>query len=103
MFSIVSAPAPTNTQAPRMSLSSAQLRASLLRTLWIGGILLALLAITGLLWAWLSALGDQSGADAVRGIACVIIALTATDVLTLLVLLTLAILRMLERDANSSS
>ena len=83
-----------------MSVSSAQLRAGLIRTLWIGGALLALLAVILLLWGWLAALGDQPGADALRGIACVAGSLAVMDVLTLLVLLTLATLRALEKDTR---
>ena len=85
-----------------MSLSSAQLRTGLVRTLWIGGILLALLAVIALLWGWLAALGDQAGADAVRGIACVVGTLAGINTVTLLVLLTFATLRGLEQHPREN-
>lgn len=82
-----------------MPVSPAQLRAGLVRTLWIGGVLLAILAVVVLLWGWLAALGDQAAADAVRGIACVVAGLAGINVLALLVLLTLATLSSLDRDS----
>ncbi|MBS0203683.1 MAG: hypothetical protein JSS49_12330 [Planctomycetes bacterium] len=57
------------------------------RTLWIGGAALAISLLAGLLSLVLMTLGDQSGAEAVRGVTLVTLAVFILDFTGLVVLL----------------
>ena len=63
------------------------LRGWIAKTLWSGGASLGIAIISGILSLVLAALGDRSGADAVRGVALVSLAVLALSVIALVVIL----------------
>ncbi|MEX0704518.1 MAG: hypothetical protein WD069_20620 [Planctomycetales bacterium] len=62
----------------------------ILRALWIGGALLAVLLLAGGLWLALFALGDVGGAAILRGLAVLVFAVWCLDFVALVVLLAVA-------------
>lgn len=62
----------------------------ILWSLWIGGALLAVLALAGALWLALFALGDVGGAAIMRGLALLVFAVWGVDFVTLVTLLAIA-------------
>lgn len=58
--------------------------------LWIGGALLAVLALAGALWLALFALGDVGGAAIMRGLALLVFAAWGVNFVTLVTLLAIA-------------
>ena len=63
------------------------LRVWIARALWSGGVSLGIAVLSGLLSFVLTALGDRTGADAVRGVTLVAMSVFVLSVIALVVIL----------------
>lgn len=73
----------------------------IVRSLWIGGALLMVLAVAGLLWLALFALGDRGGAAIMRGLVLLVFAVWSANFVALVVLL--AVARLTDRRAAETA
>jgi hypothetical protein len=73
------------------------LRKLIAGALWIGALLLVVLAVAGALLGILTAVGDRAAAEGVKGVALVALACFVLDALALVVLTALAVLAEPER------
>ncbi len=76
---------------------SVKYRPYLLRSLWVGGVLLLLFLVVLFVWLALSSLGDEGGAQAAKAITLALAICMGFDLVGMVVLLTLS---ELERTAR---